>query len=99
MGTCPPASMTIVRSALGFGYTRISTVICAATIAGPRSRATDRAKEALALDVREIFVTGGEPLLLPDIGEILAGPSRLCLPQANPGCTSTTRPSQGERAS
>ena len=30
------------------------------------------AKEALALDVREIFVTGGEPLLLPDIGEILA---------------------------
>jgi pyruvate-formate lyase-activating enzyme/TusA-related sulfurtransferase len=30
------------------------------------------AKEAAELDVSEIFVTGGEPFLLPDIGEILA---------------------------
>src|SRR5215472_5304957 len=30
------------------------------------------AKEAAALDVGEIFVTGGEPFLLRDIGEILA---------------------------
>jgi organic radical activating enzyme/TusA-related sulfurtransferase len=30
------------------------------------------AKEAAALDVGEIFVTGGEPFLLADIGEILA---------------------------
>ena len=29
------------------------------------------AREAPALGVREIFVTGGEPFLLPDIGEIL----------------------------
>jgi sulfatase maturation enzyme AslB (radical SAM superfamily) len=29
------------------------------------------AKEAAVLGVREIFVTGGEPFLLPDIGEIL----------------------------
>src|SRR6516162_2244551 len=30
------------------------------------------AREAAELDVREIFVTGGEPFLLEDIGEILA---------------------------
>lgn len=30
------------------------------------------AVEATALNVQEIFVTGGEPFLLPDIGEILA---------------------------
>jgi pyruvate-formate lyase-activating enzyme len=29
------------------------------------------AREAAELDVREFFVTGGEPFLLPDIGEIL----------------------------
>jgi pyruvate-formate lyase-activating enzyme len=30
------------------------------------------ASEALGLGVREIFVTGGEPFMLPDIGEIIA---------------------------
>jgi len=30
------------------------------------------ANEAAALGVREIFVTGGEPFMLPDIGEIIA---------------------------
>ena len=29
------------------------------------------ASEAAELGIREIFVTGGEPFLLPDIGEIL----------------------------
>jgi molybdenum cofactor biosynthesis enzyme MoaA len=30
------------------------------------------ASEAAALGVREIFVTGGEPFLVADIGDILA---------------------------
>jgi pyruvate-formate lyase-activating enzyme/TusA-related sulfurtransferase len=36
------------------------------------ARVQQIANEATELGVREIFVTGGEPFLLPDIGEILA---------------------------
>ena len=36
-----------------------------------RARVEQITREAMALGVNEIFVTGGEPFLLPDIGEIL----------------------------
>ena len=69
--------------ALGFGSTRISTAICAVIIAvfarrrkrldarSVRSGCERIASEAAALGVGEIFVTGGEPFLLDDIGDIL----------------------------
>src|SRR6516164_8327656 len=58
------------------GSTRISTAISAATIAACghplRPRVRQIAREAAGLGVSEIFVTGGEPFLLAEIGDILA---------------------------
>ena len=72
---------TIGRWARGFGSTPISIATCIVTTAAcarhpPRRelglvRVQRIAREAAELGVKEIFVTGGEPFLLEEIGEIL----------------------------